>query len=31
MTIVLEVDGQEFAKIMTRYMPGVLRRQGIGR
>lgn len=31
MTIVLEVDGEAFATIMTRYMPGVLRRQRIGR
>lgn len=30
MTIVLEVDGQTLAKIMTRYAPGVLRRQAIG-
>lgn len=30
MTIVLEVDGATFAKVMTKYMPGVLRRQAIG-
>lgn len=31
MTIVLEVDGEAFATMMTRYMPNVLRRQRIGR